>query len=406
MANRQMHWKVGATQTRPLWTTVPDVSVVEALSRPHLFPHGDNLTGELTVTFLAEGAFNKVYTVDVKSTSLVKSFVFRASLPVEPGDKVRNEAATMMYIKQHTKIPVPAVIAYDCSSENALGFEWILMERIPGAQLSEIWPSLSDTAKSSITREIGDYIVQMRRNCVFHEIGGLYHDADRGFTIGPTISQFFFMGPRRQLISRNRGPYEHDRDFARALVDVQIADIQFLNTIQSTDPIFDPDLFDDGPDILHAMDELHSLIPLIFPKDETNERFRTILQHPDLSLHNIMVDPTTLNITGLIDWECTNASPHWEHPYPQFLMGPEVEDEPPRVEHGDTDPLRNEQWDDWEKMHLRKVFDEVAGHLVEEPLAVLKREFMYHLGVAEYSQVMVTQWAKTAREQLAAFARE
>jgi len=103
------------------------------------------------------------------------------------------------------------------------------------------------------------------------------------------------------------------------------------------------------------MQELGSLVPLIFPKDDKNEPYRTVLMHPDLSPNNIMIDSDTLKITGIIDWECTNASPQWEHPYPRFLTGPEVEGEADRVEPGDTDRLRNlNLWDNWEKTQLRR----------------------------------------------------
>ena len=406
MANTRMSWLVAPTYTMPLWTVVPDTSVVEAICRHHLFPHAESSAVEVSVKFLAEGAFNKAYTVDTKMTSddTVKSYVFRATLPVEPGDKVRNEVATLDYIKQRTKIPVPTVIAYDSSSENDLGFEWILMEKIPGAPLQDIWRHLSDTSKAAITREIASYILQIRENCDFHEIGGLYHDSDGEFIVGPIVTQSMFMNGRRQLIPRNRGPYDHDSDYAQTLVDVQIADVHFLKTMPSNDPNFDKDLLKDGPDILHAMEGLLSLIPMIFPRKEKNdhESFRTTLLHPDLSLNNIMVDPNTFKVTGIIDWECTNASPQWEDTYPEFLTGPEVEQEAARVEPGDTDPCRNELWDNWEKMQLRAVFDEVAGPLVEEPPAKLKREFMYHLGIVESTQVMVERWITATRQKIGA----
>jgi hypothetical protein len=171
----------------------------------------------------------------------------------------------------------------------------------------------------------------------------------------------------------------------------------------SNDPNFDEDLFEEGPAILYAMEGMLSLLPTIFPRDEgKSEPFRTTLLHPDLSLNNIMVDPNTLKITGIIDWECTNASPQWQDTYPQFLRGPEVEKEPARVQTGDTDELRNELWEDWEKMQLRAAFDEVAGPLMEEPLAGLKREFIYHVDAVEHTQIMVERWIKATREKIGA----
>ena len=176
--------------------------------------------------------------------------------------------------------------------------------------------------------------------------------------------------------------------------------------MSSDDPNFDECLFEDGPGVLHAVEELLSLVPQIFPKDERKDPIHTVLMHPDLSHGNIMIDPNTLKITGVIDWECTNASPQWEHPYPQCLIGPDVAEEANRVEHGDTDQLRNQLWDDWEKTQLRKVFDEVAGSapLGEDPMAPLKRQFLEALATAEQSEFWVEKWVKETREKLAAIA--
>lgn len=59
----------------------------------------------------------------------------------------KNEVATLNYVKQRTTIPVPTVIVSDSSSENDLGYEWILMEKIPG--LVYLTPP-----KATITRQI------------------------------------------------------------------------------------------------------------------------------------------------------------------------------------------------------------------------------------------------------------
>lgn len=105
-----------------------------------------------------------------------------------------------------------------------------------------------------------------------------------------------------------------------------------------------------------------------------------------------MINPDTLKISGIIDWECINAIPKWQDTYPQFLTGSELEKEPARVEPGDEDLVRNEHWDDWEKMQLRRVFDEVAGPLVEDHLAKLKREFVGQIEIVEITQPMVKRW--------------
>ena len=209
------------------------------------------------------------------------------------------------------------------------------------------------------------------------------------------------MNGRRQLLLRDRGPYHHYSDFVRALsIDVQIADIHLLETMTSNDPNSNEYLLEDGLAILRVMDELLSLVPTIFLRGEKEGSIVSALLHPDLSLSNIMIDPNTLEIIGIIDWECTNASPLWQHAYPHFLTvaGPKVEKVPPRVKPGDTDEVRNEHCDDWEKMQLRAVFDEVVEPLAEEPLSRFKSEFMCSLDTAEISQVMAERCIEETRK--------
>ena len=214
------------------------------------------------------------------------------------------------------------------------------------------------------------------------------------------------MNGRRQLLLRDRGPYHHYSDFVRALIDVQIADIHRLETMSSNDPNFNEYLLEDGLAILRVMDKLLSLsFRRSFREAKRKGSIVSALLHPDLSLSNIMIDPNTLEITGIIDWECTNASPLWQHAYPHFLTvaGPKVEKVPPRVEPGDTDEVRNEHCDDWEKMQLRAVFDEVVEPLAEEPLSRLKSEFMCSLDTAEISQVMAERCIEETRKHWQSF---
>jgi len=119
----------------------------------------------------------------------------------------------------------------------------------------------------------------VRENCLFHEIGALYRGADNNdFFIGPIVTQSVFLGPRRQLFSRNRGPYYHDSDFVRALVDIQVSDIHLVQTMSPDHPNLDSYLFKDAHSVLHAVEELRSLIPQIFPKDDRNDPIRTVLR--------------------------------------------------------------------------------------------------------------------------------
>ena len=120
----------------------PDIHIIKLLSRHHLqIPAWVHLS----ITFLARGAFNKLYAIST-------SYVFRVTLPVEPFYKTASEVATLSYIREHTSVPVPRVIAHSSTANNELGFEWILMERIPGVPLKNVWPEMDMETK---VREVG-----------------------------------------------------------------------------------------------------------------------------------------------------------------------------------------------------------------------------------------------------------
>lgn len=95
------------------------------IARTHL----DSCEGVLpAVTFHAQGAFSKLY----KISTMSEACLMRVSLPVDPRYKTESEVATIEFARQNTSLPVPQIIAFDSNNENELGFEWILMEMMPG----------------------------------------------------------------------------------------------------------------------------------------------------------------------------------------------------------------------------------------------------------------------------------
>jgi aminoglycoside phosphotransferase (APT) family kinase protein len=63
----------------------------------------------------------------------------RFSLSVDPRSKTMSEVATIEYVRHHTDIPAPQVFRGQASNSNKLGFEWMLMARVPGNKLHDQW---------------------------------------------------------------------------------------------------------------------------------------------------------------------------------------------------------------------------------------------------------------------------
>lgn len=58
--------------------------------------------------------------------------------------RLRREVEAMIYAQSHTSIPIPSVLEVHLEDKGEIS--WILMERLPGQQLGECWPTMSEGA--------------------------------------------------------------------------------------------------------------------------------------------------------------------------------------------------------------------------------------------------------------------
>ena len=68
---------------------------------------------------------------------------------------------------------MPEVLAYNCSNNNELGFEWILMEKMPGKALGDVWDSLSMVKKEMLVKNLAHHSTELFSKR-FTGIGNLY----------------------------------------------------------------------------------------------------------------------------------------------------------------------------------------------------------------------------------------
>lgn len=174
MAGEDIHhekllWDRGS----PIWPREPDVGVISSLAKHHLVaefpaPFDDAL---LEISFFAEGGFNKLW--QISYTGHHTSYLLRVAVPVEPFYKTESEVATIAYLRANTSIPVPKILAWDSNRDNELTFEWILMEKIDGVSLMDVWRKVPWERKLELTEFIAGMFKQLRDQ-KFERIGGLY----------------------------------------------------------------------------------------------------------------------------------------------------------------------------------------------------------------------------------------
>ncbi|PGH10829.1 hypothetical protein AJ80_07380 [Polytolypa hystricis UAMH7299] len=116
MASRPgLRWEEVRFGVEPRWTHEPDIKAVEhiasiALARP------------CSVSFFCQGAFNRLYHAQCEQSAPQTDYLKRVSLLVDPKFKTLSEVATLVWIQQHTSLPVPRIVAYRLSGIGNLFF--------------------------------------------------------------------------------------------------------------------------------------------------------------------------------------------------------------------------------------------------------------------------------------------
>ena len=199
-----LKWIPKTFSLEPAWTIEPDLEAAKQVIESRL------TRSSVTISFLAQGASNKLYTVDGDGDA--ETLVLRITLPVDPRYKTLSEVATMDWMLRNTTIPVPVVVAYEASRDDPVGFEWILMTKLPGKPLADTWRSLPYLAKEGLARRFAEY-----SSCLFKRqlscIGNIY-------TVSPPkvdriVSMPFFWGDHIHQDVR-RGPFSSSRDWIEA----------------------------------------------------------------------------------------------------------------------------------------------------------------------------------------------
>ncbi|KUL89585.1 hypothetical protein ZTR_04373 [Talaromyces verruculosus] len=191
-----------------------------------------------------------------------------------PGLVTSSEVTAMDFVRTQLHIPAPEVFDWCSKAANtAVGAEFIIMEKVPGIQLSQVW------------------------------------DQMEGLKKGPTTNRKYFDDGRGSL-DIERGPWKSIEDYLAADAwrekesIVRLGDSSRLLGLSNA-----PGLYQTSKAAkFQALDSYMKIYKHILPRIETAHR--PVLWHPDLHTNNIFVDredPTKM--TSVIDWECTHLTP-------------------------------------------------------------------------------------------------
>jgi hypothetical protein len=118
--------------------------------------------------------------------------------------------ATLDFLRNVLKLPVPEVLGYSATSDNPVGAEYILMERVEGESLASRWLSLTtDEVKhvmsqiAEVERKIFDFGFPAYESLYYkRDLDGDIHIPVVGsddFVIGPVSARQFWHGERSKM---------------------------------------------------------------------------------------------------------------------------------------------------------------------------------------------------------------
>ncbi|RDL35860.1 uncharacterized protein BP5553_06472 [Venustampulla echinocandica] len=244
-------------------------------------------------------------------------FLMRVSLHKDPYLKTASHVATLEFVRRVVGISVPKVITFDTSSDNELGFEWILMGLMPGRPLHDYWKEIESPEKIKLVKQLAIFQAKLF-NHRFGGIGNLYYEtphvetkdstapqesaqsSEPAFILGKMVSKTPFRCPWPEVPA---GPFKNSHDWLH---------YRLSYTINAQEREIEESIRDGGKAwmLKRRMSlavRLLELLPSIFPVDETESTF---LRHDNLSLANIQVDEFG-DISAITDWECISALPLW-----------------------------------------------------------------------------------------------
>ncbi|OBT62476.1 hypothetical protein VE03_07985 [Pseudogymnoascus sp. 23342-1-I1] len=250
-------------------------------------------------------------------------------LTIPEHSTTESEVATLDFL-QSKGIPVPRVRAWSSNKDNAIGTEYIIMEKAPGQPLEERWLTL--TPKERV-RLVTSYVDLERKlfSLPIDAYGSLYYkenlpphlqadiyapdtpdvsgDAKR-FCVGPTADYMFWRGNALGLNWIGGLVWRDPHSYLRAIGTKELEWIRRFGKPMENELPHNTML--EGKIAPEAytefLDKYITISSYLLPESRENLLNRPTLRHPDLIPTNIFVSDEC-EVSCIIDWQHTTLLP-------------------------------------------------------------------------------------------------
>lgn len=266
-----------------------------------------------------------------------RRLVFRVYLPITPRMQTLSVVATMRYVREHTSldVEVPEVVSFCAdATKTDLKFEYVLMRYPPGITVDEALPDSTERQRKQFATEYGEMCIRCEDDPAFYfdKIGSLYqsevrelefdscevdHQSPSSFFVGYMVAEWFthdklaYMSRPGNEFEINAGPFDSAFDLQVAILDcyqkrlTKGLELGFGEDFEW----LDEGLLKDKAKLLrgcrNSLKKLKRRKAKYTQTEDTRKGF--FLEKSSRTFQDILVDPVTLKITGLINWEETTT---------------------------------------------------------------------------------------------------
>ncbi|OBT69977.1 hypothetical protein VE03_00381 [Pseudogymnoascus sp. 23342-1-I1] len=276
-------------------------------------------------TKIAEGGSFRVFEANFRDGSrAIARLPYPCTIP--RGYGIASEVATMEFLRSQG-VPIPRVFDWDSSASNEIGSEYIVMERVPGRELSKTWQTMTFKERMAVVEKIVN-VERILFGVQLPASGSLYFKDFLGadeksvdipddaggtsrakFCVGPS-TEYLWWYQNRHALAVNHGPWRSSTELLTAIGERETEWLyKFGEKRYPREPLYREfygrKLVDPQDQIKHLADYL-KVAPHLVPNGE--ELNAPTIHHPDLSPSNIFISETG-NINGIIDWQHTAILP-------------------------------------------------------------------------------------------------
>ncbi|GAD91760.1 hypothetical protein PVAR5_0334 [Paecilomyces variotii No. 5] len=274
-----------------------------------------------TFSKLSEGGFNRVFQATFNDgRCVIARLPYLSTAPQHY--TVAGEVATLDYLRLHG-IRTPKVYASCSTSKKPVGSECIIMEKLDGTPLGDIWYSMTPREQHNIMKQIVEWETRFMSS-EFLAYGSLYYRKDLPsekriplsnqddveFCVGPT-AHYSWWHDERSTLNIDRGPWLSSTDIFRAVGERELCwtenyakpRLPYERLYRET---YNFSKVSPDTHVRNLSDYLALARFLGFRAGTALNR--PVMRHPDFQPNNILVSDSH-QIVGLIDWQHSSILP-------------------------------------------------------------------------------------------------